>query len=338
MQWRNERFVERLPLTLGPPWLSYAFTTFFCLVAVGLRLAAQPLLPIGYPFVSFFPAVILASFLFGIRPGIYAAILCGLLSWYLFVSPDRSFTFNPGVAIALSFYIGVVTIDIALIHFMQRANFHLAVERERSGQLAENRELLFHELQHRVSNNLQVVAALLALQRRNIDDEAARKALDEASARLALVGKISRALYDPAGPGLTIDAFLRSLTEDVMEASGRKDIILSIDVAEGLAIDPNATVPMALILAEMLSNAIEHGFPDRGGTIDLSLRCAGDRLSLAIADDGKGLAAGFRLADSRSLGLRIASALAAQLNGAFTLEGRPEGGTLARLDLPLGPA
>ena len=55
----------------------------------------------------------------------------------------------------------VVAVDIALIHFMQKANFNLAIERERSRTLAENRELLFHELQHRVSNNLQVVAAMI---------------------------------------------------------------------------------------------------------------------------------------------------------------------------------
>src|SRR3546814_6329176 len=104
-----------------------------------------------------------------------------------------AFDLHPGVLVALGFYGAVVVVGIALINLLQKANFKLAVERERSRALAENRELLFHELQHRVSNNLQVVAAMLSLQRRHVDHDVARRALDDASARLALVGRISRA-------------------------------------------------------------------------------------------------------------------------------------------------
>ncbi len=338
MQRSNDRFAERLPLVLHRPWLAYLFTTLLCVGAVALRLTAMTILPIGYPFVSFFPAVILAAFLFGVRPGIYAAILCGLLSWYLFISPDRSFAFNPAVALALCFYAGVVGIDIALIHLMQRANFNLAIERERSRALAENRELLFHELQHRVSNNLQVVAALLSLQRRNIDDEHARKALDEASARLALVGKISRALYDPAGPGQALRAFLAMLADDILAASGRSDIRLSIEAPDELVLEPHVMVPVALIVTEAMSNAIEHGFAARGGAIGLSVSHEGKDLALRLADDGHGLPDGFDLGGSESLGLRIARALAAQFGGHFRLDRRAEGGTIACLTMTATPA
>ena len=58
-------------------------------------------------------------------------------------------------------------------------------EKERGRVLAENRELLFHELQHRVSNNLQMVAAMLSLQRRHVDHETARQALDDAREEIA---------------------------------------------------------------------------------------------------------------------------------------------------------
>src|SRR5690606_15380980 len=99
----------------------------------------------------------------------------------------------------LCLYVIVMVVAIALIHFMQRVNFHLAVERKRSRELADTKDLLFRELQHRVSNNLQVVAAMLALQRRHIDHDAARRALDDAPASLALSGKICREMYQPSG-------------------------------------------------------------------------------------------------------------------------------------------
>lgn len=335
MQRKNARFVERLPLVLRQPWQAYFFATLFSLLSLLLRLMAESLLPIGYPFVSFFPAVILSTFLFGTRPGIYAAILCGLISWYVFISPEMGFTFTAQAGLALSFYALVVGIDIALIHFMQRANFNLAVERERSRVLAENRELLFHELQHRVSNNLQVVAAMLSLQRRHVDHESARRALDDASARLALIGRISRALYDPSEDGQDVQAFLTKLTADVVDASGRDDIHVSVVAPPCLKLESNVAVPMALIVAEAVSNAIEHGLPHRGGSITVVLEDSSGTLSLRIADDGNGLPSDFDLAAKNSMGLKIASALAGQLKGRFALQSGPDGGAIARLDLPV---
>ncbi|HAF40200.1 MAG TPA: DUF4118 domain-containing protein [Sphingobium sp.] len=335
MQRRNERFVERLPLVLDRPVYAYGLTLIFCGAAMLLRMAAEPLLPQGYPFVTFFPAVILSSFLFGVRPGIFAALLCGLLSWYFFIPPFHRLALDPAVAVALFFYTTVVVVDIILIHFMQRANYNLAVERERSRALAENRELLFHELQHRVSNNLQVVAAMLSLQRRHVDHDVARRALDDASARLALVGRISRALYDPERKGQDMRAFLATLTADLLDASGRDDIRLHLDAPADLALDPEVCVPLALIVAEGVANAIEHGLPDRPGRIEVTLTRREDGLALRIADDGQGIASGFEPGQGESLGLRIAHALAAQLGGRFMLEPGSPKGAVARLDLPL---
>lgn len=334
MQRTNERFVERLPLVLKRRWQAYLLTTLFCVAALFLRIAAQAVLPVGYPFVSFFPAVILASFLFGVRPGLFAAVLCGLLSWYFFVSPGHIFTLNPGALMAMLFYAGVVAVDIALIHFMQLANLNLAIERERSAALAENRELLFHELQHRVSNNLQVVAAMLSLQRRHVDHDVARRALDDASARLALVGKISRALYDPSGQGQDIKAFLTMLAADVVDASGRADVTLSIVAPDGLMLESTMAVPLALVVAEAVSNAIEHGLPDRAGTVSVVMEAQGAAMMLEVADDGRGIDADHAAQGSSRLGLRIAHALAAQMGGQFTLRTAPSGGAVARLDLP----
>lgn len=334
MQRSNERFVERLPLVLPRWWHGHVFAIALCLASLGLRLAVRNWMPIGYPFVSFFPAVIFSTFLFGLRPGLLAAFLCGLFAWYFFIPPAKDFALDVGVVLALLFYALVVGIDIALIHFLQRANLKLALERERNRVLAENRELLFHELQHRVSNNLQVVAGMLSLQQRHVDHEAARQALGDASNRLALVGRISRALYDPAQDGQNIHAFLSKLTQDVVEASGREDISLTVEAPQDLTLESETAVPLALIVAEAVSNAIEHGLPHRGGSITVTLEDSSGSLSLRIADDGKGLSSDFQKESGNSIGLRIAHALASQLSGHFALDARPEGGAIARLDLP----
>lgn len=334
MQRYNKRFIERLPIANLHPLLAYAATFGLCALAWALRMFADPVLGNGYPYVSFFPAVVIAAFLFGRGPAIVACVLCWFLAWYFFINPRNSFAFTPGALVALLFYLVVVVVDIVLILWMQSANRKLAIERARSASMAENREMLFRELQHRVSNNLQVAAALMALQRRNISHIGARKALEEASRRLALIGKISRSLYDPSGQLLSIRSFVETLAEDILDANGRTDVRVDIVIDDDASIDPDVAIPFALILTETIANALEHGFADRsGGAIRIGIR--GKRgLEMEIVDDGCGLPENFKLENSGSLGLRIAVTLAKQLGGTFHIAPAENSGTRAILAIP----
>jgi two-component sensor histidine kinase len=150
---------------------------------------------------------------------------------------------------------------------MQRSNRALLVERETSAQLAATHKLLFRKLQHRVSNNLQVVAARLTVQRRQIADPEAKAALDEASRRLSIIGRISRQLYDPDGAGQQLGPFLEQLALDVIETSGRQDVQCRVADRSDRQISPEAAIPVALIVADPVVNAIEHGFDEWKVTI-----------------------------------------------------------------------
>jgi two-component sensor histidine kinase len=336
MRRKNERFIERLPLAVEQPLLSYGIATVVVALAFLIRGAADPLLPQGLPYITFFPAVTCVAFFFGARPGICAAVLSAAIAWYFWLPPYGSFALTAPTAVALLFFALVATTEIGLVHLLQRANTKLAMERERSRDLAHNRELLFRELQHRVSNNLQVVAALIALQRRDVADNDARKVLDEASRRLALIGKISRALYDPRGQRMRLPAFIKALAADILEASGRIEIVTRIDVEDDIAIAADHAVPLALIFAEAVSNAIEHGFAERdSGSLTVSMRKTGPaKMRLEVVDDGRGLPDNFDVRNSDSLGLRIALTLAQQLHGTFRLMPGTHGGTCAVLDMP----
>ncbi|UZK68629.1 DUF4118 domain-containing protein [Sphingomonas sp. S1-29] len=323
-----------MPLLPDRPLLAVASTTLLIAVAFVLRLIADPVLPPGFPFVTFFPAVILASALFGSRMGVLASVVCGLLAWYCFIGDRYSFDLGWSGIVAMAFYTAVVTTDVAIIHWMQRANRKLAHERELSRTLAGTRQLLFHELQHRVSNNLQVAAGLISLQKRQVRDEDARAALDEAARRLGLIGRISRQLYDAGGSARRMRDFLEPLCNDVIEASGRPGISCNVIVDDDALLSADAAIPLALIVAEAMANAIEHGFAGRDhGVIDVELsRDGGSQVRIEIRDDGHGLPEGFDIDASDSLGLRIARTLAGQLDGSFELV-RGTGAT-ARLLIP----
>ena len=330
----TERFpIIRLPLA-GELAVAVAATA----IATGARWLLDGLLPPGFPFLTYFPVVIVTAFVLGSRVGGFTAILSGGVAWYLFLPPVQSFQLSLHRSVAMLFYAFITATEVTLVHWMQRSNSSLVLARETNARLAETRSLLFRELQHRVSNNLHMVSALLTVQRRQIDDPQAKVALDEASRRLSLVGRISRQLYDPSGGAQALMPFLDQLARDIIESSGRSDVRHLVHGDTQAQLDPEAAIPLALVVAEAVANAIEHGFAGRDDC-ELHIRLAqtaDKHLSIEIEDNGHGLPAGFVLGGSESLGLKIATMLAGQLGGRFSLSpSTGPSGTLARLELPL---
>ncbi|OYY14785.1 MAG: hypothetical protein B7Y62_09250 [Sphingomonadales bacterium 35-56-22] len=130
-----------------------------CATAWQLRIATDASLPSGYPYIAFFPAVIITAFLFGVRLGSLSAVLCGLIAWYYFVGPGETFS-TDGVEVALAFYVFVVGTDLLLVHGMQSANKQLVKEREISLDLAKAKARILDELKLGMAEKKQAIADL----------------------------------------------------------------------------------------------------------------------------------------------------------------------------------
>jgi two-component sensor histidine kinase len=222
---------------------------------------------------------------------------------------------------------------IVLIHTLNVAIDRLRHERTRARILAQQRETMFAELQHRISNNLQLVAALLNLETGHVTDQSARKALDEASKRLALIGKLHRNLYDPKGAEIDFGVFLKTLCDDILGAWNARNVdclVKSIKVT----LPAEQSIPIALIAAELMSNSLEDGLNGRPyGRISVDVRRDGaNAIILEVADDGNGLPPGFDVATAKSLGLNIVQMLTQQLAGRFEMQGGT--GTTCRIIIP----
>ncbi|WP_295225803.1 histidine kinase dimerization/phosphoacceptor domain -containing protein [uncultured Brevundimonas sp.] len=317
----------------NPAWRGYALAVVAFLVAFGLRYGLAHWFPPGFPYLTFFPAVVLVAFYAGLRPAILTATLSGLSAWWFWIGPPG---FDLGVAtfVAIGFYAFVVAVDIFFIVGMDKASAKLAREVERSTALAESRDILLREVQHRVSNNIQMVSALLKLEARTTVDPGAKKALTDASARTGLVARIQRSLADADQKKTAFHDVARSIVDDALTAAARDDVVVSISGGDVVLSAEEAT-PVVLIMLECVNNALEHGFPDRPGRITIDLCDDGAVRTLTVADDGVGVAEDTG-AEPTSLGLRIITALARQLGGEWSLQPSSPG-AIARLSWPSAP-
>lgn len=330
-------FVTRAMALRDRPAAGFLFAALAFGLALWLRFTLASDLPPGFPFLTFFPAVILTTFVCGLWPGLAIAVACGLAAWYWFIPPINSFGLDAASGLAMAFYVGIVAVDIALIEGMHRALGRLREEKARSAALAEQQSLLYQELQHRVSNNLQLAGALLQLQGAALADAQARRAMDEASGRLQLLGRIHRRLHSPTGEPLQLEAFLQELCRDVLEASAASGVSCRVTAPATLTLPPDKAIPLALIITELVSNALEHGFAGRGdGNIRVDAAWQEQALAITVRDDGQGLPDGFTLAGSKSLGLRIVQGMAHQLGARIALAtgGGDPRGTEVTLTLP----
>src|SRR3954471_13131656 len=118
---RMNRLVDVLLRLRSNAAFKYTFCVGAFLLALVIRLALDSYLPPGFPFLTFFPAVILSTLIAGLWPGIVCAAISGLAALYFFIQPYYSCEMDYGAKIAMAFYFFVVGIDIALIHVITKS-------------------------------------------------------------------------------------------------------------------------------------------------------------------------------------------------------------------------
>lgn len=209
------------------------------------------------------------------------------------------------------------------------------------------KDATIREIHHRVKNNLQTVAALLRLQARRIDQPEARAALEEAVRRVGSIAIVHETLSQAVEETVDFDEIadrLGRMVTDVSAVSGRVRMLR--DGAFGVLPSESATA-MAMVLTEILQNAVEHGYPGMAdaaevdaaqqGRILVSVRRIVGRLHVAVQDDGVGLPADFDPDATKSLGLSIVRTLVeSELGGIIEMGPANEGsGARVQIDVPM---
>ena len=197
--------------------------------------------------------------------------------------------------------------------------------------------VLLNEIHHRVKNNLAVISSLLGMKASAIENPEAKAAIDESQQRVRSIALVHEYLYRSSHfDRINLADYAKNLADGLYSTFvGEPDrISMELDL-DPIEIDIHQAVPCALILNELLTNALKYAFPGgREGKIRVSLReSEPGSLQLTIEDNGVGLPAG-RLTspNPQSLGLRIVGILTKQLDG--SLEQQECAGTRIVLRFP----
>jgi two-component system, sensor histidine kinase PdtaS len=202
------------------------------------------------------------------------------------------------------------------------------------------KDATIREIHHRVKNNLQTVAALLRLQARRLRAPEARAALDEAVRRVGSIAVVHETLSHAPEEIVDFDDIADRVAMMAGEVSAAEVRVIPKITGSFGPLSAAVATPLAMVLTELLQNALQHGFPQAAedeGLLEVIAVRSGDRLTVTVADSGVGLLRGFDLEVASSLGLQIVRTLVVgELGGRLQVRPRPGGGTEAIVDLRVG--
>ncbi len=234
------------------------------------------------------------------------------------------------------------TIDLMVMPLLQGEDrigaivlLHNVTELRRRERELVTKDATIREVHHRVKNNLQTVSALLRLQARRITEPQASAALEEAVRRIASIALVHETLSNSADAKVAFDQVLDNLMIHAADLSPRMSEI-NIRRSGSLAeIDPRIATPLALIVTELIHNALEHGLAEQGGNLVIHCERFESKAKVTVSDDGAGLPGDFDLVNSSNLGLQIVRTLTEnELRGQIKLTSG-QSGTQATLEFPL---
>jgi two-component system, sensor histidine kinase PdtaS len=223
------------------------------------------------------------------------------------------------------------------------------------------KDATIREIHHRVKNNLQTVAALLRLQARRLRAPEARDALDEAVRRVGSIAVVHETLSHAPDEVVDFDDIADRVAMMAGEVSAPEVRVIPKITGSFGPLSAAVATPLAMVLTELLQNALQHGFPapapvkdpanrdwavrdwdakdaaaNDGGLLEVIAVREAERLTVTVADNGVGLPEGFDLDSTTSLGLQIVRTLVvSELGGRLRIVPRPGGGTEAVVDLPV---
>lgn len=263
------------------------------------------------PYALNFLAVVLAAVLAGWRSGVLALVVGQLLTLYAIVPPIWTFKVPDSERLA---GLIIATISQALILLVialyQREVDKGTAERERRMALLDH---ALNEIDHRTRNNHQTVLALIHLQAQRSDHHGVKDALHQVADRIQAIAQATERLALRSGDieRIRLDDHLCGLCDQIERGLSRHNVNVRCEVEE-ITTSADMAIPIAIIVNELVTNALKHAFDGReDGNVLVTARMNGE-LHLSVTDDGNGISTGAK-SKRGGLGTKLVDNFAKQL-------------------------
>ena len=187
------------------------------------------------------------------------------------------------------------------------------LNRQLTSEVAD-KDLLMREMHHRVQNSLQLVTSMLQIQERELHDEGARRQLELARDRVLSVALLHRRLWRSEDlQSINLETFFSELVESLMRTwSPDWQDEVTLDV-EPVRLSAHEALRIALVVSELLTNAVKYAYAGAVGPLSLTARAHGkNRISITVSDRGVGMAPG---GHAEGFGSRLIHRLVARVRG-----------------------
>lgn len=209
----------------------------------------------------------------------------------------------------------------------------------------QTKDATISEIHHRVKNNLQAVSALLRLQARKTKSDEVKKELKEAQRRVQTIAMVHEGLSQSADEIVDFDKVIANLLRMSVDLTAMSDQRISIDFVGSFGMMPaQDATPLSLVLTELTTNAVEHGYEGRKeGHITVTADRRGNELDIVVQDDGNGMGSeeedGMARSSGSGLGTQIINTFVTNdFGGTVRWEPVETGGTRVRLAIKLRAA
>jgi two-component sensor histidine kinase len=228
------------------------------------------------------------------------------------------------IAIAIFTLISLLVAIYFLIR-NKRLNKKLSHQREIIGQELKQKEALLNEIHHRVKNNLQVVSSMLSLQTQYLSDNSLKQIIEDSKGRINSMSLIHESLYRKDDFKEAIfSSYIQNLIPRLVETYGTDESKIQLIMnLEPIKLSLDDSIPCGLIINEIVSNSLKHGFPNgKQGTISIELKQKEKLVFLTISDDGVGLEEGKTFSSNDSFGFLLIESLASQLEAEIKIDSK----------------
>jgi two-component sensor histidine kinase len=201
-------------------------------------------------------------------------------------------------------------------------NDEITVKSDMLGAALKEKETLMKEVHHRVKNNMQIIISLLKLQSEKINDKQIEIYFSEARNRIQSMALIHEFLYKKEKMDyMQMDDYIKQLILEIQNSYTQPNHIIEIHTdLDPIQLDFDTSIPLGLIINELVTNAYKHAFPNGVGNIWVSFKKEASSYILVIKDNGIGLPENFKEKMDNSLGMELIHLLSNQINAQIEIK------------------